>query len=140
MGLKMKTLHYYLRHHIFQVEEIFDLMNDGVKIGNFNNQTYGLTSLRLKTFQKAFNEGKFQCVCGLKPKFFSLDTFPGAKDQSKAHVNLIGQTTEKEILFTHDHILARCLGGNDSIENTQLMCQPCNNKKSRHEQKLFLQK
>jgi hypothetical protein len=37
------------------------------------------------------------------------------------------------VLFTHDHTLARGLGGADAIENTTTMCSPCNQKKSRLE-------
>lgn len=31
---------------------------------------------------------------------------------------------------TIDHILARALGGDDTLENVQVICKECNNKKS----------
>lgn len=38
---------------------------------------------------------------------------------------------------TVDHVLARGLGGSDTVDNFELICGGCNNKKSKFEQKLL---
>lgn len=40
-----------------------------------------------------------------------------------------------EVLMTHDHKLARALGGKNALENTQTMCSPCNGNKAVAESK-----
>jgi hypothetical protein len=86
------------------------------------------TSLRLQTF---VTKG-ITCVgCGIIATHFAIE-----RDQGKTcgyHLNLYGNDGTKDVLFTHDHILARCLGGADNMTNTQTMCTHCNNKKSVHE-------
>lgn len=39
--------------------------------------------------------------------------------------------------LTLDHILARALGGDNSIANLQILCSPCNQKKAIRESKEF---
>lgn len=95
----------------------------------------GVTSLRMKTFARDYQNNKFFCVsCGCVPKFFSVDKFAHDKGNGPPHANLFGYNNEgNEVLFTHDHTLARSLGGEDSINNTKTMCSPCNNKKGKLE-------
>jgi hypothetical protein len=50
-------------------------------------------------------------------------------------MNLYGMKDGNEVLFTHDHILARGLGGADDLTNSQTMCSPCNGNKSKAEGK-----
>jgi hypothetical protein len=46
------------------------------------------------------------------------------------HLNLYALDSDgREILMTHDHILARADGGKNHLSNTQTMCAPCNFKK-----------
>lgn len=98
----------------------------------------GVSSLRMKTFGRAAHHSNgLRCVsCNLEAKFFAVESFCRAQDQTP-HVNLYGVNDNgNEVLFTHDHILARSLGGADNLTNSQIMCSPCNNKKSRGEHKL----
>lgn len=127
----------YTRHAVVSIDEVLrQVFNQWV-----NGETsraelscgfeVGVTSLRMRTFARAVLDNRFHCVtCGCKPQFFSVDTFTNSKDQKIKHTNLIGLDGENEILFTHDHILARSLGGADNLKNTQLMCSPCNSLKS----------
>ncbi len=70
----------------------------------------------------------------MKAAFFAVENFRGS-NQSVPHANLYGVDREgNEVLFTHDHKLARSLGGADNLNNTQVMCSPCNTKKSIVEQ------
>lgn len=81
-----------------------------------------VTSLRLQNFAKSQT-----CIsCGLQAKFFAVE-----ENGSGWHLNLYGvSATGEEVLFTHDHTLARSLGGSDTPENTTTMCSPCNRAKS----------
>ena len=106
------------------------------------NYPVGVFSLRLKTFARAYkkNEGKICCVaCGLPAKFFAVENFARGH-QPYAHVNLYGLKDGEEVLFTHDHTLARALGGADNLSNTTVMCSPCNSMKSVVEQKRVMAK
>ena len=77
-----------------------------------------------------FNRDENKCVCcGTKASFWALQV--GKKDKRGVpHLNLYGvDRNDKIILFTKDHILPRSLGGEDVLENYQIMCQKCNSKK-----------
>ena len=92
----------------------------------------GVSSLRMKTFARAgLSAAGMKCVCcGLEGTFFAVEQSPG---QDSWHLNLYGMRDDEEVLFTHDHIKARALGGADNLSNAQLMCSPCNAQKSKGE-------
>ena len=88
-----------------------------------------ICSLRLKTFLK---HGITCSCCNNDGKFFAVERSPGSN--SPYHLNLYGIGKDgDEILFTHDHIVARSLGGSDNISNTRTNCGPCNWKKGQLE-------
>ena len=97
----------------------------------------GVSSLRMKTFARAGLSSKgMKCVCcGLEGTFFAVEQSPG---QDAWHLNLYGLRDGEEVLFTHDHKIARALGGADNLSNAQLMCSPCNGQKSKAEGKEVL--
>jgi hypothetical protein len=101
----------------------------------FNGLQVKLGSLRLRTF----NKSGICCVeCGLEATHFALEKNPMDVNY---HLNLWGFNEDgKEILFTHDHILARSLGGADNLSNTQTMCSVCNFAKGREEQAELLRR
>ena len=68
------------------------------------------------------------CVaCGLKGTRIFLECQSG---DMTPHFNLYGEEDEKLILFTKDHIKAKCFGGEDELENYQTMCSTCNSLKA----------
>lgn len=97
----------------------------------FSGQQVKLGSLRLLTFVVHGT----QCVdCGVKAAFFAMERH--AIDENY-HLNLWAiRENGQQVLMTHDHILARSLGGADSIANTQTMCMDCNFEKGKIEHKL----
>jgi hypothetical protein len=101
----------------------------------------GISSLRILTFARAFRDnGRIHCVnCGAEASYFSIDSFSSNPSDS-VHLNLFGikhtNNGPEELLFTHDHILARGLGGADDMDNTQVMCSPCNSRKGAKEGKI----
>lgn len=91
---------------------------------------------RLRTFARdSLKETKACCTdCGLQPAHFALEAL-NVKEwgiQTIVHqLHMYGLDPEgQEVLFTHDHTVARALGGDDSLSNTTTMCYPCNNRKA----------
>ena len=127
----------YTRHCIIGIGEIIPhILGQQDKILH-HNYNVGVSSLRLRTFARAAEKtGKICCVnCGLEATHFALEGFENSKLPSE-HFNLYGIKDDNEILFTHDHIIARSLGGENNLSNTQVMCGPCNWKKGEKENKL----
>lgn len=97
--------------------------------------------LRLMTFK---HKGVGCVKCGIKGSFFAIERSPDrfvvnrdAFSCEPYHMNLYAVSKKgEEVLMTHDHILARALGGRDTLENSQPMCEGCNSKKGSVEQKL----
>jgi hypothetical protein len=127
----------YLRHAIAPLDDIFLAIkegwnNPGAKM-KFQEWTFNIHSLRLRTFCRC--RGNLVCsCCGLKAQYFAVESFKHGSPNS-VHINLYGRADGKEILFTHDHTLARSLGGKDNMSNTTVMCSPCNSRKATEESK-----
>jgi len=94
-----------------------------------------LNSLRLKTFAE---KGTVCVGCGLSADYFAFERDVKNRENAPYHLNLWGirDNSGRHILFTHDHILAKSLGGTNDLTNTQTMCCDCNSKKSQQEQKV----
>lgn len=91
---------------------------------SFLGQEIKLESLRLECFAK---KGTSCSVCGLQAQFFALEKNKKDKTTNNYHLNLYGyDDAQKEVLFTHDHTIARSNGGKDSFDNVTTMCGPCN--------------
>lgn len=103
-----------------------------------DGHSIGVTSLRMRTFARAHADGNLVCAgCGLTATFFAVEHNAFNRDPkavNSPHVNLYGVKDGADVLFTHDHILARGLGGKDDLSNTQPMCNTCNAEKAIAEQ------
>jgi len=102
------------------IDEILSLIGTepSAYITALDGNTYkvGTKSLRLLTFK---NTGVVCPFCGITATHFTISY------QAKSlnyHLNLFSN----DILFTHDHIVARSKGGKDDLSNTRTMCGPCN--------------
>ena len=96
-----------------------------------NGISLNISSLRLQTFAM---KGTVCKCCGLKATHFAIerDIATASKD-GPYHLNLWGIKDDEEVIFTHDHTLARGLGGKDNINNTKTMCCYCNWEKGKLE-------
>ena len=89
----------------------------------------GVVSLRMRTFER--DRARLCCSrCGLQATHFGIERQINNKGNINPHANLYGLKDGEEVLFTHDHTLARSLGGKDDLSNTTTMCSPCNAEKS----------
>lgn len=131
---------FYERHSVAPVEETLALIRQheadrSVKRVDVNGLSVGVKSLRLRTF---LHKGTTCVSCGLRASFFALERDRASAARNEPfHLNLYGVRDESEVLFTHDHILARGLEGKNNLGNTQTMCFPCNQAKSVVEAKLM---
>lgn len=104
-------------------------MAERMVVAELDGVTYsvGCESLRLRTFQRSLT-----CVaCGrVGVEFRAEQNRADAVHGNNPHLNLYAADGT---LMTHDHTLAQSLGGRDSAENVQTMCEPCNNGKSKAE-------
>jgi hypothetical protein len=119
----------------------------GVPKTEILGETVGISSLRLHTF---LWKG-VQCSepgCPLHGEFFAVERSPMNEDPKKRvmhkdygrwHLNLYAWDKDKkeEVLFTHDHVLARALGGPDTLHNSVPMCRYHNHGKSKLESRVF---
>lgn len=122
---KKKLQRTYVRAGILPLDEVLPLIRDpAVKSVVLHDQKVNVTSLRLQNFAKST-----VCVsCGLQATHFAVET------NGNWHLNLYSTREGKgEMLFTHDHTLARSLGGSDDESNTTTMCAKCNFQKSKGE-------
>ena len=130
----IKSFQLYQRHSVVPLEPVLSAIQASVESIAakkkplkvvINGETVNAKSLRLQTFLR---KGLVCAKCGCKGTHFALERSEG---QNAYHLNL-WSTDENgdEVLMTHDHILARSLGGADDLSNTQTMCSPCNAEKA----------
>jgi hypothetical protein len=138
---KIKKNQTYERIGILNIEEVipviqehFDVYGNKGKV-DISGFYVNVQSVRLRTF--AHTGTSCEC-CGIKAEYFAVERSPG-NPKAGYHLNLWGHDDEgNDVLFTHDHILARALGGKDDLTNTETMCGPCNWEKGKIEQKILL--
>ena len=116
----------------------------GVQETRIQGKKVGIFSLRLQTFL----EKGIQCShdgCPLCGSFFAVERTPPSKlnpryyhpHYGRYHINLWGiDANGNEVLFTHDHIFARALGGSDTLSNSVTMCKKHNQVKSQLESRV----
>ena len=128
----------YERVGILELEEVFHYIRQNLNIPSNKGKVYikdfyvNVQSIRLRTF---LNTGIECPCCGIQASFFAVERSKGTS--GGYHLNLYGiDKDNNEVLFTHDHILARGLGGEDNQKNTHTMCGPCNWSKGHIEEKI----
>lgn len=137
-------MHHYERLGTVRFEQVLPAINSYLKSPHVSPKFIELLGAKLKISGlrlRTFAERPLCCsnpACKSVPTHFSIERDKGnpldSPSQRAYHLNLYGRNEDgNEVLFTHDHTLARGLGGEDSIENTTTMCLPCNQKKSRLE-------
>jgi hypothetical protein len=116
----------YDRHSVVPIGYVLPLIKNVRKAKEqLNGIPVGVSSLRLQTFAA---KGLTCVKCGAKAEYFAIERdFGKVESDGHYHLNLWGTDNDGDpLLFTHDHILARALGGKDALENTQTMCCHCN--------------
>ena len=129
----------YIRHSTVPLEVGFGAIRAAVDFlerregkppkNTINGIELNTCSTRLKTFLK---HGIVCSCCNLTAAHWAIERFPNTESW---HLNLWAiDDNGYEVLMTHDHTVARALGGADNLSNTTTMCSPCNAKKAQGEQ------
>lgn len=120
----------YIRKEILNLDEGLRI----ISLYGWQKSTLGFRTggLRLRTFRE---KGTCCAYCGLEATHFAVEKCSSSSNEHY-HLNLWGVKDGREVLFTHDHIYARGLGGADAIENSVTACENCNSRKSRIEGKI----
>jgi len=122
------------RTSVFPIEEILDIILSDIESlvidGNLVNLNKDQHS---KDRYRCFKENGTVCKkCGKKAQYFALELVE-SKSYNGWTLGLYGTHNDEEIYFTKDHIIAKSLGGPDSLENYQTFCWKCNSLKgNRH--------
>lgn len=133
MGKRKKEGWGYYRVGLVAIEDVLPLILDpSVEKAEFLGHMCGVSSLRLRTFAI---KGLECSSCELKATHFAVEAHERANGAipESFHLNLWADRThldKGEMLMTHDHTLARGLGGKDHISNCTTMCSKCNHIKS----------
>lgn len=116
----------YTRAGIVAIADVLPVIAVGIrKKAEFCGHVVNVTSLRLQTFVKS----TVCSCCGLAATHFAVEH----NDGYNWHLNLWADRSDEgkgEMLFTHDHTLARGLGGADDESNVTTMCAKCNHRKA----------
>lgn len=91
----------------------------------FSNIRGRLVKINTKTIKTFYYKGTTCACCGLEAKYFKINK----PKNGYSNATLISEVNGKEIKFTRDHIIPKSLGGNDTYDNMQTMCEECNNAK-----------
>lgn len=134
-GLEPHTHGHFQRLGTVDLDTILDLVGQPEGYAMVLGQRVKVHGLRLETFKN-----HPRCCsdpnCSLTFSHFAVERSLGRKGAAPAenrryHLNLYAVNSDgQEVLFTHDHTLARALGGPDDASNTTPMCAPHNAKKS----------
>jgi hypothetical protein len=84
---------------------------------------------------RLFSRGGGICCagCGIKPTHYWVEENTTAAGEVSHTLNLYGNHPEKgEVMFNIDHIQPKSLGGSNSIDNMQIMCEICNTQKGNY--------
>lgn len=89
----------------------------------FRGEKIKLTSQRYAVFKKS----SACCECGAQGEYFAAER---SMKEGPYHLNLYAIRPDgSELLMTKDHIVPKCKGGLDIVDNYQTMCIDCNSKK-----------
>lgn len=86
-------------------------------------------SLGSHTLQTFANDGIVCRKCGVVGSYFTVDS----NSYGHYYLNLFAEKQGRHILMTKDHIIPRCRGGRNSIDNYQTLCKECNAEKGRND-------
>lgn len=124
----------FFRHSVASIDDVIPEILKGLQSGLkkpravFNEVSVKVAGLRLETFA---TKGLKCAKCQLQATFFAIERDSGKEATNGVyHLNLYGVQDGVEVLFTHDHIIARANGGADKLHNTQTMCYWCNQEKA----------
>lgn len=123
--------HGYEIYKKYEIKEIFEYLENNNTLPD--NLIYGDNDLkdsirRVQIIKNLLNRDGELCInCKSEPKYFAL----GKDKINRWHLDLYGgDMIDDDHMFTIDHIHPRSKGGENKLDNYQLLCKICNEDKS----------
>lgn len=122
--------HGYKILHTYTIDEIFTKITIDKTLPDeiiYNNGDLKDSIKRTQIIKELLFRDGFKCMkCKITPSYFAL----GKDNAGRWHLDLYGKDLEQDDhMFTIDHIYPKSRGGENKIENYQLLCKKCNEKK-----------
>ena len=121
--------HGYIIYKKYEIEDIFkeleqDALPDKIIYGE---NDYKDSVRRAQIIRDLIKRDGNKCInCGAIPRYFAL----GKDKVGRWHLDLYGGEIDDDHMFTIDHIHPKSKGGDNIMENYQLLCKICNEDKS----------
>jgi 5-methylcytosine-specific restriction endonuclease McrA len=119
------------KYDIYKTYEIFEIFNS-LKNNElpdkilYHHKDYDDSLKRTNIIKQLINrDGLFCKKCKKVPEYFAL----GKDNRNRWHLDLYSFDND-HYMFTIDHIFPKSRGGENILENYQLLCKPCNELKS----------
>lgn len=124
-----KYNHGYLIFKKYSIEEIFNSLSNNTIPDKvlYHPKDYADSLRRASILKDLILKDGLKCLhCEHVPEFFAI----GKDKGNRWHLDLYKICNDHLLMFTIDHIHPKSKGGKNSIENYQMLCKPCNEKKS----------
>ena len=121
--------HNYEIYKKYTIDEIYSNLNQNILPDKilYNEKDYKDSLKRCKILKDLITrDGNFCKQCNKIPEYFAL----GKDNSNRWHLDLYGVYNNDIYMFTIDHIYPKSKGGENKLENYQLLCKPCNEFKS----------
>lgn len=113
---------------VFEIDEVLPLVGKGRRVPFVVDGVAYEVNMNVHAV-KLWGERPLHCaLCGLKIHYFLLVQDPDNPKPQWREPVLLG-FSNLGTMFNTDHIVPRSLGGNDDLDNLQIACHRCNQKK-----------
>jgi len=121
--------HGYEIYKKYKIDDIFKELDNNTLPDKliYGENDYKDSLRRIQIIRDLIIRDGSKCMkCGLKPTYFAL----GKNKTGRWHLDLYGGEEKLDHMFTIDHIYPKSKGGENNINNYQLLCKICNEDKS----------
>ena len=121
--------HGYVIYKKYEIEDIFKELENNALPDKliYGENDYRDSVRRAQIIRELIKRDGSKCInCGAISRYFAL----GKDKIGRWHLDLYGGEIDDDHMFTIDHIHPKSKGGENTLENYQLLCKICNEDKS----------